>query len=82
VKTAVSIPTPLFRAAERTAAELGLSRSGLYARALRRYLSRYRYAGVTERLNAIYEHEPARADRVLLAAQWRRAADDEGSAEW
>jgi hypothetical protein len=37
MKTAVSIPNPIFEAAERLAAQLGLSRSALYAEALKEF---------------------------------------------
>ncbi len=38
MKTAVGIPEDVFRAAEGVAREQGLSRSALYAKAVRRYL--------------------------------------------
>jgi metal-responsive CopG/Arc/MetJ family transcriptional regulator len=38
MKTAISLPDPLFKAGEKAAKKLGLSRSQLYAQALRRYL--------------------------------------------
>jgi hypothetical protein len=82
MKTAISIPDPLFAAAEAAARQLGLSRSALYARALRRYLLRHRQAGVTERLNTVYAGQPSRADRSLLAAQRGRLARDAGPEGW
>ena len=82
MKTAVSIPTPLYTAAEAAAAELGVSRSALYARALRRYLARYRQIGVTKRLDAVYGEETASADRALLRAQRARLKRDAGPAGW
>jgi len=54
MKTAVSIPDKLFRAADRLAKNLGISRSELYARALQRYLDEDDQSWVTERLNEIY----------------------------
>lgn len=68
MKTAVSIPDDLFDSAEGTARRLGLSRSELYARALRDYLAEHGDEGVTERLNEVYgggwgsEWDPALAD--------------------
>jgi antitoxin MazE6 len=82
MKTAVSIPDPLFAAAEAAADELGVSRSALYSRALRRFLARYRHHAVTERLNAVYGREGAPAERSLLQAQWKRHARDAGSEGW
>lgn len=83
MKTAISIPDPLFAAAEAAARQLGLSRSALYARALRRYLSRHRQAAVTERLDAVYATQPSHADRdVLIAQRARLARDDAGPEGW
>jgi metal-responsive CopG/Arc/MetJ family transcriptional regulator len=82
VKTAVSIPDPLFAAAEVAAEELGVSRSALYSRALRRFLARYRQRSVTERLNSVYEHEKASADQSVLRAQWKRVRTDAEFERW
>jgi predicted transcriptional regulator len=41
MKTAVSIPDPVFRAAERLAKRMRKTRSGLYAEALREYVARH-----------------------------------------
>jgi metal-responsive CopG/Arc/MetJ family transcriptional regulator len=82
MKTAVSIPDAVFAAAEAAAEELGVSRSALYSRALRRFLARYRQHAVTERLDAIYEDQRASADRSLLRAQWRQRSRDGGQDEW
>lgn len=38
MKTAISLPDPLFKAGEKVAKKLGLSRSQLYARALRQFI--------------------------------------------
>ena len=58
MKTAVSLPDPLFRRAEKVAARLGLSRSGLYRRALEAYLEGHRQMRVSEALDAVYETSP------------------------
>jgi metal-responsive CopG/Arc/MetJ family transcriptional regulator len=68
VKTAISIPDPTFRAAERHAATHNLSRSELYARALKEYLQRHEQQGITERINAIcaeVETQPDAFDNAL-----------------
>lgn len=54
MKTAISIPDEVFESADRAAKALGVSRSELYARAVREFLERSRCEGVTERLNEIY----------------------------
>lgn len=71
MKTAISIPDPLFQAAEEFADERGLSRSELYSRALQFYLRMHRYQGVTEALDQIYADEDTTLDRGLTAAQSR-----------
>jgi metal-responsive CopG/Arc/MetJ family transcriptional regulator len=69
VKTAISIPDDLFRAAERTAERLGLSRSELYRRAVAAFLQRHSDEAVTESLNAVYADQDSRVDPSLLRAQ-------------
>ena len=55
MKTAISIPDELYKAGERVAKRLGLSRSALYQRALARFLDDYGQNSVSERLDAAYE---------------------------
>ena len=54
MKTAISIQDDIFEAAEETARELQISRSELYARAVREFVTRHSRANVTGRLNRIY----------------------------
>ncbi|WP_459867178.1 hypothetical protein [Endothiovibrio diazotrophicus] len=54
MKTAISIPDPLFQAAEEFAHARGLTRSQLYARAMSEYLEGHRDDRVTERLDYVY----------------------------
>jgi metal-responsive CopG/Arc/MetJ family transcriptional regulator len=70
VKTAVSIPDPLFAAADRLARSLGISRSELYARALQRLLSG-EDDETTARLDAVYAEEPSGVDDEVARAQRR-----------
>jgi metal-responsive CopG/Arc/MetJ family transcriptional regulator len=58
MKTAISIPNPIFEAAEKLARRLGMSRSQLYSTAVDALIEKYRYSGVTEQLNAVYEVNP------------------------
>ncbi len=69
MKTAVSIPEPLFRRAERLAKRMRVPRSRLYADALERYVAEREKDDVTARLNEIYDQEPAKLDPVLAALQ-------------
>ena len=70
MKTAVSIPDPLFDAAEKVAGRLGVGRSELYARALAAYVAKHRDDKVTETLNRVYAKQPSRLDPVLEAMQY------------
>jgi metal-responsive CopG/Arc/MetJ family transcriptional regulator len=75
MKTAISIPTPLFQAAERRARKLGLSRSQLYAEALARLLDHDPDQDVTRALEVVYSKERSSIDRGLAAAQRRATAE-------
>ena len=51
MKTAVSIPDPVFEEAELLARKLGKSRSQLYAEAVAAYVARHDPDGITEAMN-------------------------------
>jgi len=55
MRTAVSLPEQLFRAAERHAKRAHKSRSQLYAEALIEYLTRHSPEKVTEAMNRVLE---------------------------
>jgi predicted transcriptional regulator len=76
VKTAVSVPDDLFRAAELAARSLRVSRSRLYATALSEFLNRRQAGAVTERLNEVYSRRPAKVDSALHRAQLRSLEKD------
>jgi metal-responsive CopG/Arc/MetJ family transcriptional regulator len=69
MKTAVSIPDAIFDAAERVSKRLGVSRSRLYTMAIERIIKSRRSRGVQEALDAVYEKQNSRLDRVLAAMQ-------------
>ena len=77
MKTAISIPDPLFAEAERFARDNDMSRSELYAQALESYLKARRREEITAALNRVYEHEDSRLDPALAAAQWRAIGKEE-----
>lgn len=81
MKTAVSLPDPVFRSADRLAARLGISRSELYCRAIKDLLARHAEAGITEQLDAIYGEPGAGEglDPVLAGLQSTAVAKHEGS---
>lgn len=79
MKTAISIPDPTFRAAEQHAATHNLSRSELYARALKEYLQRHEQQGITERINAICSEtdtQPDAFDHALAAHVLEQVVED------
>ena len=57
MKTAISIPDEVFQAAEKAAQKLGVSRSELYATAVREYVEHYRTDDVTARLDQVYAED-------------------------
>jgi len=58
VKTAISLPKPLFQRAEAVAHELQISRSQLVAKALAEFVKRYERQALIEAINRAYEEEP------------------------
>jgi len=69
MKVAISLPDPVFDAAERLAEELHVSRSQLYSQALASFLEHRGGAAVTAKLNAVYAQEPSTLDDHLAQAQ-------------
>lgn len=69
MKTAVSIPDPIFEAADRLARRRRISRSELYAEALARLLDADESSRVTERLDDLYRDRPSEIDAGLAAVQ-------------
>jgi hypothetical protein len=76
MKVAISLPDPLFKAAEQLASHTGKSRSQLYAEALARYLEANQGAIITEQLNAVYGSQPAQLDPALHSAQLQTLSDE------
>ena len=70
MKTAVSIPDPIFHDAEALAKRLGMSRSELFSRALEAYLGAHKHDSVREALDAIYSEEASSLDKTLAHMQW------------
>lgn len=71
MKTAVSLPDPVFEAAEQLAKRLGMSRSELYASAIAEFIKQHRGQGVTELLNRVYSEEESALDPGLESLQSR-----------
>jgi predicted transcriptional regulator len=73
MKTAVSLPDPVFDEAEQLAKRLRIPRSRLYATAIASFVKQHRRKGITEALNAVYgaEGEGSEVDPVLQELQDR-----------
>ena len=73
MKVAISLPDPLFEAAEELAEHLSLSRSQLYAQALANFLHGRRAEAITGKLNAVYAAQSGSSglEAPLASAQFR-----------
>lgn len=76
MKVTISLPDPVFSAAEELARRLRLSRSQLYAEAIKEYSGKRQDRLVTERLDAVYATGQEPVDPAVSAAQLA-AVDDE-----
>ena len=83
MKTDISIPNSIYLAAEKTAKELGISLSELYAAALTAYVSAHDKKNVAEKLDAVYATEPLPLEPELVEMQivaefnaWEVASDE------
>jgi metal-responsive CopG/Arc/MetJ family transcriptional regulator len=74
---AISIPEELFESAERFARGRGMSRSELYATALRHYLGEYRSEMITARLDEIYDADSVEMDPAIARLQARSLPEDD-----
>lgn len=69
MKTAISIPDPIFEAAEKLAAELAISRSELYSKAVAEFVSACSGEAITKKINEVLATESAELDPVLAKMQ-------------
>lgn len=69
MKVAVSVPDPIFEAAERLAKQRHIPRSQLFAEALNEYVSRHGSEAITAKLNEIYRSEGSSLEEPLAHAQ-------------
>lgn len=76
MKVAISLPDPVFSAAEKLAQRLRVSRSQLYAQAIEEYLGKRQDSQVTERLNAVYATTADPLDSALAAGQFGVIGDE------
>jgi len=72
MKVAISLPDPVFRAAETLARRLRKSRSQLYAEAIAEYVGARDAKALTARLDTVYLKETSSVDPALKYAQLER----------
>lgn len=68
MKTAISLPDGLFELAEHMAHRMHITRSNLYALALKSFLEKQQKDTVTQELNSIYATEDSKTDSFIQAA--------------
>ena len=69
MKTDISIPNPIFRAAESLAKKMGISLSELYLTALTTYVTEHQKENITDALDQIYTDEPSELEPELVQMQ-------------
>ncbi len=69
MKTVISLPDKVFEAAEALASRLGISRSELYANALKAYLQKFNRDHILQQLNQVYAEEDSSLDPTLATLQ-------------
>jgi len=70
MKTAISIPDPIFQSAEIMAHQLAISRSELFTKAISEYLETHKYQDVTESLNQVYAVASSSLDKKITEMQF------------
>jgi metal-responsive CopG/Arc/MetJ family transcriptional regulator len=71
MKAVVSIPDPVFKAADKLARRMGVSRSRLYSVALQRLVQDHDDPAITAKLNEVYSTESSGLDPVVQSIQSR-----------
>ena len=65
MKVAISLPDPVFEAAETVRKRLGLSRSRFYSKAVEAHVRIYQAGEIREALDAVYGSEESALDPLL-----------------
>jgi hypothetical protein len=83
MKTDISIPNPIYQAAEKLSKELGISLSELYTAALTAYISDHEKKSIAEKLDTGYATKPSTIEPELVEIQiiaefnaWDVASDE------
>lgn len=74
MKTAISVPDPIFDSAERLAKKMKKSRSQVYSEAMAEYVARHEPDTLTEQINAVCDEVDTRPDPFVTEAARRTLA--------
>ena len=77
MKTAISIPDPIFQAAENMAKHLGMSRSELFTVAMSEYIEAHDDQGITKSLNEVYSQTESQLDEQIASMQMNSISKEE-----
>jgi predicted transcriptional regulator len=77
MKTAISVPDPIFKRAEQMARRSGRSRSELYSTALAEYLARHELDQVTAAIDRVMDAVGHDEDAFIVEAARRVLSDTE-----
>jgi metal-responsive CopG/Arc/MetJ family transcriptional regulator len=69
MKTAISVPDPVYEAAEKLAHQMGVSRSEFYITAIASFIKAHQEDQITTQLNQVYTTEESALDSVLVQIQ-------------
>lgn len=69
MKTAISIPDPLFQEADEAAKKLNISRSELYQKALEKFVKDFNEENLVRELNHVYGVQKIKLDPALEEMQ-------------
>lgn len=70
MKVAISVPDPIFNAADRLAKQRQMARSQLFTEALEEYVSRHSTEAITAKLNDVYAANDAGVEKSISRAQF------------
>ena len=70
MKTAISIPDPIFQSAEIMAQQLAISRSELFTKAISEYIETHKYQDVTKSLDQVYADASSNLDKEFAEMQF------------
>lgn len=77
MKTAISIPDPIFQAAENMAKHLGMSRSELFTVAMSEYIKAHDDQDITQSLNKVYSQTESQLDKQIASMQMGSISKEE-----